>query len=186
MSLAISRFRQRCKRMSGDARYSIGLGKINQQGTTKMESERGWVFGAWFGRLASHASRIVGSEFASKVEIAATFQEDERSESKLLMQVWQEVQSRQLRLSALTADAQLFADQPARSRLEGLLAKVDDVANETNAFSDHFPEKLQLIRNLAPALRRAASSLGQDGRFHLGLGDSGENRRVRRQPDSRD
>ena len=110
---------------------------------------------------------------AERIEIASTFQEDEKSTSELRTEQWEKVQIAHVRLEASTNEAALYGSAEAAKNCAKISEVVQEVAEETQAFDlPNYPElvqKLSLIDELPSKLRRAAKPLAKEARRHLGI-----------------
>jgi hypothetical protein len=106
---------------------------------------------------------------AQKIEIAATF-EEEGDDKENRARCWRAVQGSHLDLESLSAEANLYGSDEAAKKTARILASVQGVADETEAFdAEDAGENLELINRLPQKLRKAAEPLAVEARKHLGL-----------------
>jgi hypothetical protein len=110
---------------------------------------------------------------AERIEIASTFQEDNKSSHELLAEQWETVQIAHIRLEDSANMAGLYGSAEAARNCARISKVVQKVAEKTEAFDlANHPEvvgKLELIDALPPKLREAAKPLAEEVRRHLGI-----------------
>jgi hypothetical protein len=113
-------------------------------------------------------------DMAQKIEIARTFIEEPGTEARLLDKVWRDVQEAQLNVERIGNKAALYASAKAVKITRKVVAEMEDIANQTEAFSwqaikDRGPAKVDLVEGLVGKLTRAAKPLSEEARNHLGV-----------------
>jgi len=113
------------------------------------------------------------NDMAARIEIASTFQEDDKTPQAQLVEVWEKVQIAHIQLEAATSEAALYASTEAVKNCARISKVVQEVADQTEAFDlPRHPEvwpKLDLIDELPPKLQRATKPLAEEARRHLGI-----------------
>jgi hypothetical protein len=140
-----------------------------QMALTRFKKER-----AFEKQLAWYEQMIRALHFlAERIEIASTFQDEEGTAHERLVDVWQQVQGAHVDLEAAINEAVLYGSVEAAKRCARIAKKVQDVADETEAFDlANHPEvvsKLPLIDKLPSELLQTAKPLAQEARRHLGI-----------------
>lgn len=113
-------------------------------------------------------------ELAQRIEIAATFQSELKTNREHLVKVWRDVQLAHLDLDSCANQAALYGSAEAAQLTTKIASSVQKVANEMDAFDVQVPpktrhEKLELIERLPDRLRSEAKPLAREARRHLGL-----------------
>lgn len=117
-------------------------------------------------------------DMAQKIEIAVTFQREPKTPHEQLTRCWRDVQHCHLVLDTVAVEADLYGSTNAAQMTSKIAAKVQDVANATEAFDpeswkqDETEDVLNLIEQLPKRLTTAAKPLAHEARRHLGLSDS--------------
>jgi len=110
---------------------------------------------------------------AERIEIASTFQEDDRTPGEQLVEVWEQVQIAHIQLEATASEAALYASTEAAKNCGRISKVVQEVADQTEAFDlgrhAEVRSKLDLVDELPPKLRRATKPLAEEARRHLGI-----------------
>jgi hypothetical protein len=146
--------------------------------------------GSWFGaltalsrfkrerafekQLAWYEQMINALDYmAERIEIASTFQEDEKASAESRGEQWEKVQIAHIRLEGAINQALLYGSAEAAKNCARISKFVQEVADKTEAFDlANHPEviaKLDMIDELAPKLRRAGKPLAEEARRHLGI-----------------
>jgi hypothetical protein len=138
----------------------------------------------WFER-AFKSIRLL----AEKIQIASTFEENNADAGKLA-ELWQRVQSAQLRLDEAAEESHIYATEPAKKQVIKIAKEVQRVANKTQAFDPPLiPKKkregaLEEIYELSVYLQDELPSFAVEARRSFDPGARTENghRRLRRKP----
>ena len=86
------------------------------------------------------------------------------------MVVRRDVQRAHLDLSTLSDEAKLYGSEEAAKKVERILDKVQEAADETEVFDpDIVEQNIDLIDNLPDKLRKAANPLAREAKNHLGM-----------------
>lgn len=119
-------------------------------------------------------------DMAIEIQVASTH-EWERDDKENRIRRWRKVQSAQLVLDRLNAEAELYASGEALQVIARISKEVEKVADKTDAFTvdldnsgdiDAEEAKLKSIDKLPAKLLAAAGPLAKDARQQLGLGDA--------------
>jgi TIR domain len=165
--LAPTKKREKELNVQGTASRGSGIGEIVAVSDIKRDRAFDRQL-AWYEKMIAALHHL-----AERIEIASTFQEDNKSSHELLAEQWEKVQIAHIQLEESANMAGLYGSAEAVRNCARISKVVQKVAEETEAFDlANHPEavaKLELIDALPPKLREAAKPLAKDVRRLLGI-----------------
>lgn len=143
----------------------IGSWAVSKLTLLRGREERG------FDRRLMWFERIVKAlhDLAQKIEIAITFQEDERyADTEFRPKAWIGVQRAHLELDSAAVEAKVYGTRAHNTTIDAIVADVQDVANDTEGFDESdVGGQLERIRELPAKLRAASDPLRDEIRRQL-------------------